>query len=451
MPEKPLMNRVLDAISHWLKRVVTQPREELDRWQTAARFGYDLGRFGARQLQNDRATQMAAALAFRTLFGLLPVLVVATVLVKALGMQEHYLAPLDKLFEFWGLDQVRIVPPAEIGRTASITLDMWLRDRVREAEQVNFAAIGWIGIAVTIYAAISLMVTIEECFNIIYRAAQGRAWTSRVPVYWFLLTLSPLLIVVGNHIDTRFQELLTGLNAHRWAVTGLTWLWSGFVIWVLMGAIYTLFPNAKVRLRPALMGAAVAAVLLEIGKRTMGLYLQNALSLSQLYGSLGLIPLFMFWVYLMWLAVLFGLQVSSTLQQLHGRDLTELPQGHAAAEMIEPSYVIVMMRLVAQRFDQGDAAETGELAAAAGLPVPLVQKVVDALVAAKLLHRLAEPEGAIALARPLEEITVDTLLAIAQDLVQHPVDDPRTAELLGSLQRVQRERAAGLSLASLLS
>ncbi len=155
---------------------------------------------------------MAAALAFRTLFGLLPVLVVATVLVKALGMQQHYLGPLDKLFEFWGLDQVKIVPPAEIGLTASVTLSVWLQDRVLEAEQVSFAAIGWVGVAITIYAAISLMVTIENCFNIIYRAAQGRPWTSRVPVYWFLLTLSPLLIVAGNQIDTRFQELLTGLE-----------------------------------------------------------------------------------------------------------------------------------------------------------------------------------------------------------------------------------------------
>ncbi len=445
------MKRLLEAISHWLKRVVTQPREELDRWQTAARFGYDLGRFGARQLQNDRATQMAAALAFRTLFGLLPVIVVATVLVKALGMQDSYLGPLDTLFEFWGLDQVRIVPPTGIGQEASVALNVWLRDRVREAERVNFAAIGWVGIAVTIYAAISLMVTIEECFNIIYRAAQGRPWTRRVPVYWFLLTLSPLLIVAGNYADTRFQELLTGLNAQRWVVTSLTWLWSGFVIWLLMGAIYTLFPNAHVRLRPALIGAAVAAVLLEIGKRTMGLYLQNALSLSQLYGSLGLIPLFMFWVYLMWLAVLFGLQVSSTLQQLHGRDLAELPQGPAAAEMIDPGYVMVMMRVLAQRFDEGGTAEVGELAGAAGLPVPLVDKVVEALVAAKLLHRLAEPEGGIALARPPEAITVDALLAIAHRLVQRPVDDPRTAELLEGLQRVQREHAAGLTLAGLMA
>ena len=61
---------------HRLQEAIVQPRHELDRWQKAARFVYDLGRCGLRQLDNDRATQMAAALAFRTLFGLMPVLVV---------------------------------------------------------------------------------------------------------------------------------------------------------------------------------------------------------------------------------------------------------------------------------------------------------------------------------------------------------------------------------------
>ena len=53
-----------------LRRAINEPFRELNRWQRAARFTYDLGRYGARQLKEDRAPQMASALAFRTLFGL---------------------------------------------------------------------------------------------------------------------------------------------------------------------------------------------------------------------------------------------------------------------------------------------------------------------------------------------------------------------------------------------
>ena len=82
----------LESLLGWMRRVITQPFNELNRWQRAVRFGYDLGRFGARQLKHDRAQHMAAALSFRTLFSLLPVLVVATLLVKGLIGLEPFLA-----------------------------------------------------------------------------------------------------------------------------------------------------------------------------------------------------------------------------------------------------------------------------------------------------------------------------------------------------------------------
>ncbi|MHC4142990.1 MAG: hypothetical protein ACYSUF_14380, partial [Planctomycetota bacterium] len=66
------------ALVDWLGRIMTQPQNELNRFQKTLRFVYDLGRHGARQLQHDRAPQMAGALAFRTLFALLPVLVLGT-------------------------------------------------------------------------------------------------------------------------------------------------------------------------------------------------------------------------------------------------------------------------------------------------------------------------------------------------------------------------------------
>ena len=53
-------------------------------------------------------------------------------------------------------------------------------------------------------------------------------------------------------------------------------LWSLLATWLLMLAVYVLLPNAKVRIRYGVVGALVAAVWLETGKRTMGAYLENA-------------------------------------------------------------------------------------------------------------------------------------------------------------------------------
>ena len=66
----------------------------------------------------------------------------------------------------------------------------------------------------------------------------------------------------------------------------------------------------------AMIGAFVAAFLLLIGKESLGLYFTHAVSLHQLYGSIGLVPIFMFWMYLMWLIILLGLQVAAIVQQV---------------------------------------------------------------------------------------------------------------------------------------
>jgi len=445
-----MLRRIVESTVRWLKRVITQPREELDRWQTTVRFAYDLGRFGARQLRHDRAQQMAAALSFRTLFGLLPVLVVATVLVKALGTQESFIEPLGKLLEFWGLNTVHIVPPGG-AEANSATLDVWLNERVREAiENVNVAAIGWVGVVITIYAAISLVVTIENCFNVIYRASQGRLWKYRVPLYWFLLTISPLILISSTYVNGRFEQLLGGLDTYQWFTTTVGVLWSVFAIWLLMLTAYMLFPNTKVHWRPAMIGALVSAILLEIGKRTMGMYLANALSISQLYGSLGLIPLFMFWVYLMWLAVLFGLQVSSTLQHLHGRQLAELEQQQRESSMIDPAVVPVIMQVVAERFREGRTTSIDDLTNVTGLADAVAERIVDQLVNAELLHRVADSDRTLVLSRPPEEIPVQQLLDIAFKAADLEVGDQRSVELLASLRAAQKDAAAGVSLAAVL-
>ena len=309
---------------HRLHEALVQPRHELDRWQKAARFMYDLGRCGLRQLDNDRAAQMAAALAFRTLFGLMPVLVVATVLVKAVAGQEMFLSRMSELLNMMGLDDVRIIPPAD-SANQSTSLALWLETLIREAtQQVSVTAIGWVGVAVTAYAAIGLMVDIENSFNTIYRARSGRPWTRRVPLYWFMLTISPLAIVMGIYIRSR-------LGTWWGTPEGWNWLSATFGVlgilvahWLVLFLVYYLFPNTDVQFRPALVGSLVAAILMILGEHTLGAYLQNALSLSQLYGSLGLIPLFMFWVYLMWLVVLFGLEVSAILETVQSDQMDHL-------------------------------------------------------------------------------------------------------------------------------
>ena len=82
-------------------------------------------RFAVSQLKQSQAPAMAANLAFRTLFGLLPVLVVATIVTRAI-LGDRFQEQIGHAIEALGMDQVAVRPPdgAEGGE---VPLSAWLQ------------------------------------------------------------------------------------------------------------------------------------------------------------------------------------------------------------------------------------------------------------------------------------------------------------------------------------
>ena len=154
-----LIRQAREAI-HRVERLATQPREELTRWQRSARFVMDVMRYGWRRLREDRAPQMAAALSYRTLFGLLPVLVVGSVLFKASQGVDGVKALASRIVAALGLHEYQLVLPGRDGAESTATAGEWLVGLAGEAANINLTALGWVGLAVVIYSAISLIITI---------------------------------------------------------------------------------------------------------------------------------------------------------------------------------------------------------------------------------------------------------------------------------------------------
>ncbi len=443
-----MVHRLLESVLKWLRRVITQPFDELDRWQRAVRFSYELGRVGARQLRHDRAQHMAGSLSFRTLFSLLPVLVVAMLMVKGMIGMNRFMAMTEELLAGIGLDNIRVIPASAPGQQSQ-TLSVWLKHLFGQAANVDLAAIHWIGIAVTIYASLSLMVTIENCLNVIVRAPVGRSWTRRVPLYWFVLTVSPLAVVVWYFANRQFEAWVGSVETWQW-LGYLVWLgWNLFFAWLLLLAVYMLVPNTQPNIRPAAAGAAVAACLLVMGLRGLGAYLNYGFMVGQLYGSLGLVPLFMIWVYLMWLAVLFGLEVSAILQALPGRQLEEFERERKTQSLVDPGTVVSVMEVIGQQFVEGKPTTLVRVCEKTRLPEQTISRILSGLVHEHLLHRLDGSSDTVTLAKPPDQITGAELLEVAFRLV----DSGQPGEgsgLLDRLRQAQRDMVATTSLAGLL-
>ncbi len=444
------MTRRIPSAVERLGRIMTQPLDELSRFQRTLRFLYDLGRHGARQLQHDRAPQMAGALAFRTLFALLPVLVLGTVLIRAFRGFDELESKLAALFTKLGLDGFQVTGASETALAGFESISEWLLWLINLVHLINIAAIGWVGLAVVIYSAIGLMVTIEKSFNIIYRAPEGRSWARRLTIYWTVLTLGPGAIVLAMYAGNWLDEFFTQKGGGWWSIfRAAPAIWNYLALWGVTFALYKLIPNTNVTYKPALFGALLAAVLLEVGKRTLGAYFANAVSFGQLYGSLGLIPVFMFWVYVMWLIVLFGLEVSAALQMLGGRRLEEIEASRRTG-MVDPTSVLLVMQVAARHFESSQPTTARQVTDELAIAESTVLLMFDELVNAGILHRVDREEGSVALARPPDQISADELIELGYRMCDES-EAARNSDIIRRLREAQKNLASTVTLAKVAS
>jgi membrane protein len=275
-----------------------------------------------RWIAMDRASQMASALAYRTLLGLLPVLVVATLVFKTIA-GERFGAMVGEALSGLGLDKLQIQSPD--GKSAGpVQLSDWLRGIIEDAAKLDLSALGWVGAGVLIFSAVWVVATIEDCFNLICRTDQSRSWPKRVVTYWFALTAGPLLLALVPLVGSMVEQAATALPNWSWLLGSVRVAWATLVLWALMFAVYLTVPSQPPRWRAAAAGALLSAIGLELCRSFLHFYVSRTLSLSLVYGSLGLVPVFMFWMYVIWLVVLVGLQVAVLWDALDRRGLDGL-------------------------------------------------------------------------------------------------------------------------------
>ena len=399
----------LESYIEWL---ISHPVAELSQAQRSLRFTLDLIRHCSRELKDNDAAQMAGALTYRTIFGLVPLLMVSMLAFRMFGDMEvagRHLQLAAYAFFNYEVDATR--PEATAFKQE---LDERVLDLMRSVSGLSFEAIGAVGALLLIWAALGLLVSLENAANRIYRAPKGRRWTMRVGIYWTVLTLGPILLLLVLYAAEFWlgrAEALPLVGPLFALLAEFGPLFGGFVTLTLL---YKLMPNTHVRWRPALWGACVAAVLTGATKWGFGLYVSQALPYMKLYGAIGLVPLFLFWLYLNWLLVLFGLEIAYTLQAMKGR-VFEYREGRGALATADPQWLIPLMVVLARRGLDGRPVSRQDLAEDLELRLEAVNELLGRLEAEGLVLQVSQ-EGddvGLALATGPERIPLARLLELA--------------------------------------
>ena len=77
---------------------------------------------------------------------------------------------------------------------------------------------------------------------------------------------------------------------------------------------YKLIPNKAISTRSAFAGGVVSTLLWEVARTGFSYYSSKMVGYDQIYGTLGVIPLFLLWLYLFWMVVLIGMEVTYIFQ-----------------------------------------------------------------------------------------------------------------------------------------
>jgi membrane protein len=315
--------------------------------------------------------------------------------------------------------------------------------------------LGLIGMLLLVYVAITMLANIEGTFNDIWGVTRGRSWLLRIVLYWATITLGPLLLIVAFGLSGGSQmQAAREFISHTPFVGDLVFkILPLVVLWLAFALFYQVVPNTKVRPSAALVGGFVAGSLWHLNNVFGFLYVSRVVSNSQIYGRLGLVPVFMAGLYFSWLILLFGAQVSYAFQnrKVYLQDKLAENVNQRGREFI----ALRLMTGIGQRFQRGlPPATTQEISTELGIPSRLAQQILQTLLAARLVTETGGAEGAYVPARPLESINAHQILhalrtGTGQELPMR--DEPVRTEVYGEFARIEEAEQRAASSVTVLA
>lgn len=246
------------------------------------------------RINHDRLTTSAAELAYTTILALVPLITVIFALLSAFPMFDEVSQSLKQLI------YSNLVP------TASDTIQNYLEQFIANTKKMTL--VGIIGLIVT---SLLLINSINNALNRIWRTKRKRSFMYNLTMYWTILTLGPILVGSSVAVSSYIFSLkwLSDAASGDVLLSTLPFIISIVGFWLL----YSIIPTESIPFKEAVIGALVAAILFEIGKRAFALYVTSFPTYQLIYGVVSSIPIMLVWIYCSWCIVLFGAEFAATL------------------------------------------------------------------------------------------------------------------------------------------
>ncbi len=171
-------------------------------------------------------------------------------------------------------------------------------------------------------------------------------------------------------------------------------------------------PEGKVNLKSSFIGALAGTVMWDIARRGFTEGTGYVIRMSKLYGSIAVIPIFLFWLYLIWIIIFLSLEVSYVHQHKTGWDKGDSIRKQQPSVIIETG--LTVFHLIANNFDTGkEYFSVSEISLTLSISEELIEEIVENFIKADLIYKTDESVRKLLPARSLNKILLkDVMKAI---------------------------------------
>ena len=311
------ITRIVRFITHdiWLLN-----EEDFSRWKRRGVRDAKTVILMINTFSDQKIGYQITALAFRSMLAVVPAIAIGLYLTDGVGLRDQFAAVLQ--------NNLGDLPITDVLMRAADNI-------VSTAESGLF---GFISMASFVWIVLSLMITVRQVFNNVWKVSRETQLLRTVGVILGITLLSPFVVLLffsGSVVYSHVLDVLLpqGLVLSEHLKTFLNWtIFAGIAVLVLT-IMYKYIPGTKVHFRHAFKAALLSGIGFTL---VQYLYLETQVMVakqSAVYGVFAALPLFMIWLNLGWTLVLYGAELSYAFQNVdkHGVTIATLDEMNAEA------------------------------------------------------------------------------------------------------------------------
>jgi membrane protein len=243
-----------------------------------------------RYWSQHKILQLSAALAYYSIFSIAPLLIISIAIAGWIFGADAVQGRLD--------EQLR----GYVGQSSAETLQSMVESGYKPGQGGWAAAVG---IVALFLGASGVFGQLKDALNVIWDAPPskvsgiGSFFRDRVVSFGMVLVIGFLMLIslaLTTVAAAAWEVLTVYLPLSKFLLSATGFFISAWITTTLFALLFKWLPNVSIRWPYAWAGGAFTAVLFEIGKMLLGIYLGREGTTSS-YGAAGAVILILLWIY----------------------------------------------------------------------------------------------------------------------------------------------------------